>query len=234
MRKYYPSYQKERLLTLLKGRTWRAISDKAQRLGIKCKKSTRKALWRRFEEASRTKRRKMMSWSWRVLVKTPEGSEWWFGSAAKSHKAIRADFLDVANDVLTRQGEPGCPGPAALWEAIRDALLDEDNPLIWWKTIDHDQRWIRLRNSFHGSREWREFRLRWLEEHPACARCGWTDSLLQVHHAGIYTLDKTVFDEGFLEGLRHPERFRTLCGDCHKEVSAPLITVEKADLPGGR
>lgn len=227
LRKYYPSYNKEKLLNLLDGRTWRAISDKAQRLGIKCKRSTRKALWRRFDEASRKERQKMVSWYWKVMVETPEGSEWWFGSSDMSHKAIRADFLDVANDVLARQEEPGCPGLAAKWEAIRDALLNPDTKLKWWRQISHDKRWIRIRNSFHGSKEWGEFRRRWLEKHPACARCGRTDSVLQVHHTGPYTLDRTVLDEGFLEGLRHPDRLETLCRDCHKNEHGVLILVEK-------
>lgn len=34
VRKFYPNYEKERLLKLLPNRTWRAISDEAQRLGI--------------------------------------------------------------------------------------------------------------------------------------------------------------------------------------------------------
>lgn len=161
------------------------------------------------------------------MVETPEGSEWWFGSSEMSHKAIKADFLDVANDVLARQGELGCPGPAAKWEAIRDALLNPDAKLKWWKQISHDQRWIRLRNSFHGSNEWKEFRSRWLTENHTCARCGRTDGVLQVHHIDSYTLDRTVMDEGFLEGLKHPERFETVCLDCHKDEHAAMIEAEK-------
>jgi 5-methylcytosine-specific restriction endonuclease McrA len=33
--------------------------------------------------------------------------------------------------------------------------------------------------------------------------------------------------EGFLEALKHPERFETTCWDCHQKVHADLIEAER-------
>lgn len=87
--------------------------------------------------------------------------------------------------------------------------------VAWQKHIIHTKIWISLRRSFHDSKEWKQFRLQWLQTHPKCVRCGRTDGILHVHHAGNYNLDRTVMEEGFLEGLKHPERFETLCSGCH-------------------
>jgi hypothetical protein len=104
----------------------------------------------------------------------------------------------------------------------------EDLPaaITWHRVIVHDETWIKLRTSFYDSREWREFRQAWLAEHPACTRCGRTDGILVVHHTDDYTVDSTVIDEGFLEGLRHPERLETICNDYHQEIHIDLRIAE--------
>jgi len=63
---------------------------------------TKPALWRQFKDASKAKRAKMVSWTWRVMVETPEGSEWWFGRSRDDKGAIRADFLHVAIETLAK------------------------------------------------------------------------------------------------------------------------------------
>ena len=104
------------------------------------------------------------------------------------------------------------------------------NIITWKRLIVHDERWIKIRSSFYGSREWKEFRRAWLEKHPACVQCSRTDGILQVHHTGFNTLDMTVLDEGFLEGLHHPERFETICYDEHQEKHSHLIEAERRIL----
>jgi len=95
------------------------------------------------------------------------------------------------------------------------------------KVIGPSREWTRLRNSFYGSREWREFRLGWLAEHSACARCDQTEGSLRVHDVGQNALRLTVLEEGFLEGMRHPERFETICSECHYQEHALLIMGEQ-------
>ena len=191
----------------------------------------------------------MVDWIWHGTLDTKYGPIHFHGKRSMSRKKTIEDFLEVINtliadlpkekisirhdyttlalEILERTGDESLITEVPRWETIRDTLLNEDRALTWWRVIRHDRRWIQLRNSFHMSREWKDFRRAWLADHPACVRCGRTDGLLQVHHAGTDTLDHTAFDEGFLEALRHPERFKTLCGDCHKEGHAYMIEAEK-------
>lgn len=53
------------------------------------------------------------------------------------------------------------------------------------------------------------------------------DGILQVHHAGLNTLDMTVMEEGFLEGLKHPEHFEAIRRDCHELEHQGLIKSER-------
>jgi len=142
--------------------------------------------------------------------------------------------VQVGKEYYEARGAPGLSR-----EEFTQALLAAEVPgeaeersedllaaLTWRRVIVHDHTWVKLRTSFYDSREWREFRLRWLEEHPACTRCGRTDGILVVHHIGDYSLDHTVLDEGFLKGLIHPERFDTTCNDCHQEMHIGLRIAE--------
>lgn len=149
--------------------------------------------------------------------------------------------VQVGEEYYEIRGPPGLSR-----EEITPALLraevpweEEEGPedlleaLTWRRVIVHDETWIKLRTSFYDSREWREFRQAWLAEHPACTRCGRTDSILVVHHIGDYSLDSTVLEEGFLEGLRHSDRLETLCNDCHQEEHIVLRIFESVFSRGG-
>lgn len=211
---------------------------------------TRKALWRRFEEASKQERYKMVDWIWHGILDTEYGPIHFRGKRGMSRKKTIEDFLEVINtlivdlpkekisvrhdyahlalEILERTGDESLITEVPRWEAIRDMLLNEDTKIKWRKVIVHDKRWMRLRNSFHGSNEWKSFRNRWLTENPVCARCGKSGGIFQVHHKPPYNLDSTVLEEGFLEGLKHSERFETLCRDCHKGKHADTIEYEKS------
>jgi hypothetical protein len=90
--------------------------------------------------------------------------------------------------------------------------------------IPHTPLWIKARTSFYKSAEWKTFRQSFLEQHPQCARCG--AKAQQVHHVPPFNLDATVIKEGFLEGLKHPDRFESICLDCHEREHEDLIKSE--------
>jgi len=154
------------------------------------------APWRRFDTASSKEREDMVNWI--ECGKTVD----------EKLVAIRTNKGILINPV-TRQ----------IWIPTKE----EFESLTWEKAILHDERWIPLRDSFYHSKEWKQFRLQWIQAHLTCERCGCTDGVLQVHHRGSYTLDNTVLGEGFLEPLRHPERFETICKDCHYKEHEALI-----------
>lgn len=97
--------------------------------------------------------------------------------------------------------------------------------------VPHSRLWLRVRLSFQNSKEWKAFRNQFLEKHPDCARCGKKADI--VHHRNFYTLNSRVVEEGFLEGLRHEERFGSLCFDCHYQVHEELIITEKEMVSHG-
>lgn len=94
------------------------------------------------------------------------------------------------------------------------------------EVVTHTDYYIKARQSFVHSKEWRFFRSAFLELHPACVRCKSVKDL-QVHHAGLFTVDVTLINEGFLLPLTHLERFEALCGDCHFGEHEELIVGEK-------
>jgi len=174
-------------------------------------KVTGKALWRRFEAATLEERLTMVSTRWVTdfdmgIVPQPPNVEHYVKSGEQFIQVLTDDPDEL---ILLRPGEDG-------------------HGVTWRRFIVYDERWIRLRRSFIQSPEWRAFRLAWLDEHPACARCDRTYGSLHIHHVSPYTLRLTVLDEGFLEGLRHPERFKTMCGDHHIE-SHPGLTAGKVE-----
>jgi tetratricopeptide (TPR) repeat protein len=157
-------------------------------------------LWRQFEDASPQERESMV-----------ESYEWWESSDGKDI-AVRFYGKKVR---LHGFGGIRSSDAYAMLESVK-----------WEKAIPHSKIWISLRKSFYGSNDWKQFRIQWLQKYPVCVRCGRTDVVLQVHHAGQYSLDNTVIDEGFLEGLKHSERFETLCVECHYHEHKPLILHE--------
>jgi hypothetical protein len=195
------------------------VSDSLKRY---LEKRREKTLWHQFEEASPKEREGMVEWC-----------EWWESSDGKDiavrHRQApkpwpgRPKYLDSGKVQL--HGFGGIPS--------KDAYLMLKS-VKWEKHIIHTKIWIKMRDSFHDSKEWKQFRLQWLQAHPACVRCGRTDGVFQVHHAGHYNLDRTVIEEGFLEGLKHPERFETLCSGCHYKEHEFIISEESVlkEAPG--
>ena len=171
-----------------------------------------RAIWRVFEEASSEERETMVAWRWDLTSRAEEGGVWFYGIPGLTRSEVVEEYSNLLAETL---------GIESL------TLEDVERHFTWNKPVIHDIAWIRLRSSFYGSREWKEFRLEWLAEHPACVRCGRMDGILQVHHAGLTSLDETVMEEGFLEGLKHPERFETICRDCHELDHQELIKSER-------
>ena len=171
-----------------------------------------RAIWRVFEEASSEERETMVAWRWDLTSRAEEGRVWFYGIPGLTRSEVVEEYSNLLAETL---------GVESL------TLEDVERHFTWNKPVIHDIAWIRLRSSFYGSREWKEFRLEWLAEHPACVRCGRMDGILQVHHAGLTSLDETVMEEGFLEGLKHPERFETICRDCHELDHQGLIKSER-------
>jgi len=162
-------------------------------------KRREKALWRRFEAASPQEREGMVTWY------------------------ERGDTVDGKLMAMRRSGRILVNPAIDPTEFPTEAELES---LTWTKFVKHDERWIRIRCSFCKSKEWKQFRFQWLQAHPACVRCGRTDGVLQVHHTGCYHLDHIVLGEGFLEPLKHPERFGTLCVGCVQKEHADFIEYE--------
>ena len=104
------------------------------------------------------------------------------------------------------------------------------------KNIIHKNRreWVKVRNSFYGSREWIEFRWDFLESHNKCEVCGCTksfnDASLQVHHKEPYNMDVNSLNEKIVDMLNHLERFAVICADCHLLNHYPIL---KAELENG-
>jgi 5-methylcytosine-specific restriction endonuclease McrA len=160
----------------------------------------KKPLWRQFEDASPQEREGMVEWyEWWESPDGQDSAKRFFGKDVRIYGFSGIDFHDAFIRLKS---------------------------VKWKKVIRHTNIWINLRKSFNYSEEWAHFRMQWLQTHPACVRCGRTDVVLQVHHAGQNSLDSSVMEEGFLEGLKHPERFETLCVECHYQEHKPLILNE--------
>ncbi len=171
-----------------------------------------RAIWRVFEEASSEERETMVAWCWVLRPRVDEGRDMFIGTRGLTRSQVVQEYSNIL---------AGTVGAEPL------TLEEVERLFTWNKIVVHDRAWKRLRGSFNNSTEWREFRLEWLTEHPVCVRCGQMDCILQVHHVGLDTLDMTVLEEGFLEGLKHPERFETVCQDCHYLGHLSLINGEK-------
>lgn len=171
-----------------------------------------RAIWRVFEEASSEERETMVAWCWVLRPRADKGLDMFIGTRGLTRSQVVQEYSNIL---------AGTVGAEPL------TLEEVERLFTWNKIVVHDRAWKRLRGSFNNSTEWREFRLEWLAEHPACVRCGQMDGILQVHHVGLDTLDMTVMEEGFLEGLKHPERFETVCQDCHYLGHLSLINGEK-------
>ena len=159
-------------------------------------------LWRQFEDASHQERESMVEW--REVWVSSDGST----IAERFGNGVRLYGTPVTMEFF-------------------NGFVSQDSG-SWKKKIKHNDKWIRVRNSFTNCKEWDYFRLQWLQTHLTCVRCGRTDGVLQVHHAGHYNQDSVVMEEGFLEGLKHPERFETLCEACHYAKHMGLIKSEFA------
>jgi len=98
---------------------------------------------------------------------------------------------------------------------IISLLESDDTEYRWIKELRQSPKYKSLVNSFYGSKEWKQFRLSWLEKHPVCFKCGEIKKIMQVHHKDRFNLSNTILYEGFLEPLRDTNRFQTLCHRCH-------------------
>ena len=120
-------------------------------------------------------------------------------------------------------------------EARKEAYLDNKNKLKRIKIVRSDVTkksvYRNLVSSFYSSEEWNRFRASWLQKYPLCHRCGKTKETMQVHHRIGYNLSRTIIEEGFLEGLKHPERFWTLCRRCHS-ILGGFLQEEKPLIHG--
>lgn len=89
----------------------------------------------------------------------------------------------------------------------------------------HSELYIRARRSFSHSKEWKEFRQKFLTRHPVCGRCG--EPATVVHHRVPYNVDHTLVRLGFTWVFRHPECCGALCQECHYREHEPLIAQER-------
>jgi len=97
-------------------------------------------------------------------------------------------------------------------------VLYEEHGAIY-AVAKHTLEYIKLRTSFNGSKEWREFSRTLRTERGFCARCGQVKDdahPLQTSHGHELgeTVDSTFIQHGFLYALK-PENFEVLCALCH-------------------
>lgn len=90
--------------------------------------------------------------------------------------------------------------------------------------ILHTGEYIKARDSFYTSREWKDFRDFFLHLFPDCEEC--KKPADSVHHKGYYTIDLTLIEEGFLRPLKDFTRFGSSCRDCHYFGHIDLIAAE--------
>ena len=89
----------------------------------------------------------------------------------------------------------------------------------------HDELYIKARDSFYRSKEWKNFRQAFLERYPLCQRCG--KQAVHVHHIEGFEIDSTILRDGFLKPLEDWKRFEAICGECHFMQHEELIKYEK-------
>lgn len=90
--------------------------------------------------------------------------------------------------------------------------------------ILHTREYIKVRDSFYGSKEWKDFRDFFLQLFPTCGKCGKPADT--VHHKAQYAIDLTLVKEGLLKPLKDFTRFESLCHDCHYKSHKSLINWE--------
>ena len=116
----------------------------------------------------------------------------------------------------------------AIWRTVDRANIETRRKLLRFYDdglVVHDALYIKTRDSFYGSKEWRTFRIAYLEINPLCVRCGNTAN--QVHHKLGYEIQATLLKEGFIAPLKETERYEAICSDCHLEEHIELISAER-------
>lgn len=131
----------------------------------------------------------------------------------------------------------------AIWRPIERMTPEERLVILPYiegeEVIKHTPYWIKVRASFYTSKEWKTFTKRFIaESNHICSECkrkiekGFKSRFdenygvcLQTHHAN--TLDTTVIEHGFLEGLTHKENFSLICSDCHTQKHIFMIVAER-------
>lgn len=118
----------------------------------------------------------------------------------------------------------GIPNKCAIWR-MYDQLTNEQK-----KDIIHNHRtiWIKVRNSFYGSKEWRAFRLEILKIKSCCEICESVEHL-SIHHAETFHMDVYSLKCKIIDMMKQPENFEVLCEDCHLLEHYDLLYVEVAN-----
>ena len=109
-------------------------------------------------------------------------------------------------------------------------LESEDTQYRWKKKLRNNSKYKSLASSFYRSKEWKQFRLSWLEKHPVCSECGEIKEIMQVHHKDEFGVFNTVLTEGFLEPLKDTNRFSTLCDRCHAIRGGSIILATREQI----
>jgi hypothetical protein len=82
--------------------------------------------------------------------------------------------------------------------------------------------WVKIRNSFYQSKEWRAFRQTIIKERGnKCEKCKKQVTSFIIHHKR--NIGMVVVEEGFLNELKHMDRFTVECRECHEDEHGSYI-----------
>lgn len=205
-------------------------------------------LWRKFEDASISERCALLGGcDWRFCISTPEGELWSVitqpndtkEQAKENHKNWLINLIDrLKEDIKKYELDERDRSSiiAKRYESIernkaRLILLEsKDTQFRWKKQMRHNSKYRSVASSFYQSKEWKNFRLSWLEKHPVCSECGEIKETMQVHHKDKFGVFHTALTEGFLEPLKDTNRFSSLCLRCHQKKSGSLIIATREQV----
>ena len=84
------------------------------------------------------------------------------------------------------------------------------------------EEWVKIRNSFYQSKEWRAFRQEIIKERGnKCEKCKKQVTSFIIHHNR--NIGFVVVEEGFLNELKHMDRFTVECRECHEDEHSAYI-----------
>jgi len=216
-------------------------------------------LWRQFEDASISERCALLGGcNWLFYIITPDGEERSVitqqndtkDQAKEDYKNWMINLIDRSKEDIRKYelGERDNSRIIAnrydLIERLKARIIlleSVDTQYRWKKKLRHNSKYKSLASSFYRSKEWKQFRLSWMEKHPVCSECGEKKEIMQVHHKDEFGVFNTVLTEGFLEPLKDTSRFETLCFRCHaiREGRIIIATREQIErwpqaiIPGG-